>query len=46
VKNATSDMHVFIDEFVTKIAEYYGGRKGRPGGMPTGEPEDVLEFIV
>ena len=23
VKNATSDMHVFIDEFVTKMAEFY-----------------------
>jgi biopolymer transport protein ExbB len=26
VKEAASDMHIFIDEFVTKIAEYYGGR--------------------
>ncbi len=26
VKNASTDMHVFIDEFVTKMAEYYGGR--------------------
>ena len=25
VKDATSDMQVFIDEFVTKMAEYYGG---------------------
>lgn len=24
VKNATSDMHVFIDEFITKMAEFYG----------------------
>ncbi len=24
VKDATSDMHVFIDEFVTKMAEFYG----------------------
>ena len=23
IKNATSDMHVFIDEFVTKLAEFY-----------------------
>ena len=23
IKNATSDMHVFIDEFITKTAEYY-----------------------
>ena len=23
IKNATSDMHVFIDEFVTKMAEFY-----------------------
>ena len=29
VKNAASDMNVFIDEFVTKIAEYYGGPKVR-----------------
>jgi biopolymer transport protein ExbB len=28
VKNAISDMHIFIDEFVTKIAEYYGGQRG------------------
>jgi biopolymer transport protein ExbB len=25
IKDATSDMHVFIDEFVTKMAEFYGG---------------------
>jgi biopolymer transport protein ExbB len=25
VKDATSDMQVFIDEFVTKMAEFYGG---------------------
>ena len=23
VKNTTSDMHVFIDEFVTRMAEFY-----------------------
>jgi biopolymer transport protein ExbB len=28
VKNAIADMHIFIDEFVTKIAEYYGGQRG------------------
>jgi biopolymer transport protein ExbB len=28
VKDAISDMQVFIDEFVTKIAEYYGGTRG------------------
>jgi len=26
IKEATSDMHVFVDEFVTKLAEFY-----RPG---------------
>lgn len=26
VKDTTSDMHVFIDEFVTKMAEFYGGK--------------------
>lgn len=25
IKDATSDMHVFIDEFETKMAEFYGG---------------------
>ena len=25
IKDATSDMHVFIDEFVTKMAEFYSG---------------------
>ena len=32
VKEITSDMHVFIDEFVTKIAEYYGGRESERQG--------------
>jgi biopolymer transport protein ExbB len=27
VKDATSDMQVFIDEFVTKMAEFYGGEE-------------------
>ena len=26
IKDATSDMHVFIDEFVTKMAEFYSGK--------------------
>ena len=25
IKNATSDMHVFVDEFVAKMAEFYSG---------------------
>jgi biopolymer transport protein ExbB len=33
VKDATNDMHVFIDEFVTKIAEYYGGRTNHGNGQ-------------
>jgi biopolymer transport protein ExbB len=28
VKDANSDMHVFIDEFVTKMAEFYPDRRG------------------
>ncbi len=28
VKEATTDMHVFIDEFVTKMAEFYPDRRG------------------
>ncbi len=46
VKNAASDMNVFIDEFVTKIAEYYGGGKGRSGGSVTKATEDALEFVA
>ena len=46
VKNAASDMNVFIDEFVTKIAEYYGGPKARASGTSTGATQDVLEFIA
>jgi biopolymer transport protein ExbB len=26
IKSATSNIHVFIDEFVTKLAEFYGGK--------------------
>ncbi len=26
IKSATSDVHVFIDEFVTKLAEFYGNK--------------------
>lgn len=44
VKNAASDMNVFIDEFVTKIAEYYGGRKGRAGSSATNPNDRVLEL--
>ncbi len=44
VKNAASDMNVFIDEFVTKIAEYYGGRRGRAGSTAASPEERVLEL--
>lgn len=43
VKEITSDMHVFIDEFVTKIAEYYGGREQNSRGGRAREPER-MEF--
>ena len=46
VKNAASDMQVFIDEFVTKIAEYYGGRKGRADGSAIKTNAEMLEFIA
>ena len=46
VKNASSDMNVFINEFVTKIAEYYGGRKGLANRAPTSPTERVLEFTT
>ncbi|HWB59763.1 MAG TPA: MotA/TolQ/ExbB proton channel family protein, partial [Chthoniobacteraceae bacterium] len=43
IKNATSDMHVFIDEFVTKMAEFY---RPRPEAqMPRGIPPP-REFSV
>ena len=43
VKDATSDMQVFIDEFVTKIAEYYGGvRNGQNGSrLQSHESRDI-----
>jgi len=44
VKDAMSDMQVFIDEFVTKIAEYYGG--GRSGGRPAPDEHDAMEMIA
>ena len=46
VKNAASDMTVFIDEFVTKIAEYYGGPKVRSNSSTTPASEAVLESIA
>lgn len=47
VKEATSDMHVFIDEFVTKIAEYYGGRSPNEKGRRSREPDGMeLEMIA
>ncbi|HEV3393807.1 MAG TPA: DUF2341 domain-containing protein [Chthoniobacterales bacterium] len=48
VKEAASDMHIFIDEFVTKIAEYYGGRpNGRRKGNGEREAEEAeLEMIA
>ena len=46
VKDATSDMHVFIDEFVTKIAEHYGGRSDHGNGRHRHERQAVeLEII-
>jgi biopolymer transport protein ExbB len=46
VKEATSDMHVFIDEFVTKIAEYYGGRPASDKTRGSHESEMELEMIA
>jgi len=47
VKEATSDMHVFIDEFVTKIAEHYGGRSPNQNGRHSREPDEMeLEMIT
>ena len=47
VKDATSDMQVFIDEFVTKIAEYYGGtRKGSNGSRHHVPDPRTMELIA
>jgi biopolymer transport protein ExbB len=46
VKNATSDMHVFIDEFVTKMAEYYGGRPTNSSARRQVEFEPQLEEMM
>ena len=46
VKDATSDMQVFIDEFVTKIAEYYGGvRNGNGSRLQSHESRDI-EYVA
>jgi biopolymer transport protein ExbB len=45
VKEATSDMHIFIDEFVTKIAEYYGGRRSNGNGSRRHQSaEEMMEL--
>ncbi len=44
VKEAASDMHIFIDEFVTKIAEHYGGRSNNGNGQRHHETEMELEI--
>src|SRR6185503_3978903 len=47
VKLAASDMHIFIDEFVTKIAEYYGGRGRNGNGRHPNSPIPLeLEMIA
>jgi biopolymer transport protein ExbB len=47
VKEAASDMHIFIDEFVTKIAEYYGGRSNDDNERRLIESESMeLEMIA
>ena len=45
VKDVTSDMHVFIDEFVTKAAEYYspGGASPRVRAATQAQPATVEE---
>ncbi len=47
VKDATSDMQVFIDEFVTKIAEYYGGVRNPQNGsrQHSGEARE-MEYVA
>jgi hypothetical protein len=37
-------MHIFIDEFITKIAEYYGGRPGNGDERQSEEAE--LEMMA
>jgi biopolymer transport protein ExbB len=47
VKEAASDMQIFIDEFVTKIAEYYGGHGHHGNGQRRHAPEAMeLEMIA
>jgi hypothetical protein len=48
VKEAVSDMHIFIDEFVTKMAEHYGGRPQERGNghRERREEELAMEMIA
>jgi biopolymer transport protein ExbB len=45
VKDASSDMQVFIDEFVTKMAEYYGGRPTTSSRPNRFEPDADLATV-
>jgi biopolymer transport protein ExbB len=42
IKNATSDMQVFVDEFVTKMAEFY---RPRPEANPKASSIDLDELV-
>lgn len=49
VKNATSDMHVFIDEFITRMAEFYCGDSPAPSKskeLSESEDEESDEFAT
>jgi biopolymer transport protein ExbB len=45
IKEATADMHVFIDEFVTKMAEFYSESEGRPARQVS-QPQLVPELYA
>jgi len=42
IKDATSDMQVFVDEFVTKMAEFY---RPRPEASPKASSIDLDELV-
>lgn len=47
VKNATSDMHVFIDEFITKMAEFYcGDGRSAPSSAPAPTADEKAGVVA
>jgi biopolymer transport protein ExbB len=45
VKDATADMHVFIDEFIAKMAEFYSDEKGHQSPAAAAQSERARKVL-